>query len=147
MGVESDLTTRNNLENLASWKCGRPSQFDDCNVDSDTDEDIRSPEDFGLGSNLTNIRDVFHRYSVDDNEEDAEDGSLFVDDLVEDKDDEDGSKDPFSEQEIRYLFPRRDGLSGSDDSDDSDEEDSAMIAPVHKFRRDTPFGGLPKMSI
>ncbi|KAK3276563.1 hypothetical protein CYMTET_15371 [Cymbomonas tetramitiformis] len=126
--VAAGLRDQNTLENLGAWKCGRPSQLEDCAADSsDNDDDLR--HDFSLGSMSNNISEVFHRYAEEKDEDGEDEGDGFIDSS------EVLSSLDFPGSEGRGFGEFRRNKGDSDSSDDSEGEDGA-VAPVGAFSAD-----------
>ena len=89
--LESELASRNALENTRAWRCGRPTGVDDPEDDEDEDDG-----DFDLGAGAGFSRDAYHRYAGggldddddDDDEDEREIGFPAEDDRRSDSDDD-----------------------------------------------------------
>jgi len=120
--ADGDLATRNALENVRGWLCGRPAGNDDCGEE----EDERSGDDerdFDLGVCAGGFsRDAFDRYG----------GASFEDDDDEEKEEEEEE----AEEDAEDAEETRDRLDEEEEAIDDDGIDIDAFGAAGLFRGD-----------
>ena len=121
------LATRNELENVTKWECGRPAMMEEPSMDSDGD-DFRS-SGFEVSSMQSNLScEMYQRYGVfegdDDDEDEDEDGQSEGGDALAHRAAGQDSDTMFEDNPL-LAGPRASGHGAAGGEDDDDSSDSS----------------------